>query len=88
MQYFKKRDVRLSDISFLCADHPIPLTVDYIHHVGIRICLTGHHLGKQTRIAAGNQCDTLLIHLYRLLLITGLDIPEHNMRKLIAIRTV
>ena len=84
----QKRCPFVRHLFFSCADHPIPLTADYIHHVGIRICLTGHHLGKQTRIAAGNQCDTLLIHLYRLLLITGLDIPEHNMRKLIAIRTV
>ena len=73
---------------FLCADHPVPLTADDIHHVGIRVCLTGHHLGKQTRITAGNQCNTLLIHLYGLLLIAGLNIPEHNMRQLIAMGSI
>ena len=66
-------------------DRRIALAAEDIHHVGVGLHLAGHDLGEDSRRAAGNQRDTLLIHLHRLMLVAGLDIPEHHLGQTVTV---
>ena len=66
-------------------DLRISLTVEDVYHIGIRLHLAAHHLRENARCAAGNKRHALLIHLYGLLLVAGLDVPEHDLRQTVAV---
>ena len=79
---------RFQLLPFLCGYLCVSLRHQDIEHVLVRLHLTLHDLREDTRCAAGYQRYTLLIHLYRLLLIAGLDIPEHHLRQSVAMRGI
>ena len=71
---------RFQLLLFLCGYLCVSLRHQYVKHVLVGLHLALHDLREDTRCTAGYQRNALLIHLYRLLLIAGLDIPEHHLR--------
>ena len=68
----------------LCHNGCVALGTQHIHHEGVGrqdACL--QH-GEDTRVTARDQCNALVIDLYRLLLVSARHIPEHHFRQLVA----
>lgn len=68
----------------LCHNCRIPLRAQNIHHHSVGRQDAGLQHGKDTGIAAGYQRDTLVIESDRLLPITAIHIPEHQIGQLIS----
>ena len=67
-----------------CGNLRVALGQENMQHVLVRLHLAGHDLGEDARRAAGDQRAALLVHADRLLLVTGLDVPEHDLWQAVA----
>ena len=66
----------------------VTLRVDHAQHERIRIQFAIHDHGENPGAAAGDQRNTAIILFYRLLLIAAVNVPEHEVRELVAGRRV
>ena len=69
----------------LCRDLLVSLCTQDLHHVAQRRQHTLRNHAKDSGSATADQGNALLILGYRLLCIAALNIPEYNLRQLIAV---